>query len=874
MSNHPPKFFLKLFRWYCHPRLVDSIEGDLMELYKERAQRNGRLYANLLFIREVILLARKGIIRPLEGSYQMTSYGMVKSYVKLGSRNLFKRKSLAGIKLLGLSIGMTTFLLIQGYLSFEKSYDRFHAKHEQIHRIDYKLLHKGELLSHSATTPPTIAPFIHSNMAGINDYVRILPFPDLVIRYGNSIFREDKVLIVDPSFFQIFDFDVIEGNAKTALSERGSMMISQKMQKKYFGNSEAIGKPISIDGYKDYVVTGVFANAPDNSHLQFDFLLSFETAKWWFEGETETDWTSGEYHSYLLLDPATNLESISALLKGINQQTPQAEVDKKNEVEREYALTPITDIHLHSVLSEEIDEGSKGDGFLLQLLELVSYAILVVVWFNYVNQAAARLFVRAKEIGLRKIMGASQQNLITQFMVESFIIHLLALIIAATAVLVVHHIVKDELLLGSLDLYGQPDILIQVISVLGFGFLIATLLPVMFTISFNLGKSLSGQLKSSKKAHALRRSMVSLQVIVSMVFITCTLVIFYQLQHIRTQETGFDKEKMMVLRGPTASDKNIQLFSTQMKQNTGIKAISVGEFVPGNEKLPSAPISRTDLDKLSFVWLNSGFIGYNYFSSLGVKFLAGGDFNDQLSLENEYVILNASATQLLQFENANAAIDATLQFGSGVKTKVVGVVEDYLQNSAKVDTKPLVFWLYPEESTHILIRFTGDETSVQEQAASAYKLAFSEDPFDYVFLEDFYNEQFQADQKYGTLFLTFTSITILMACLGLYSLIYWNTLSRTKEIGIRKVLGAKVKQIVLLMSKEFLLILAVSLAIATPISYFLASNWLEYYASRISLGIEIFILSTLLTLVVVILTVGKRTYASATSNPVNALKDE
>lgn len=853
---------------------MDTIEGDLTELYYERMQQFGRMQANLLFIKDVLLLARKGIIRPAEGTYEMTSYGMIQSYIRLGFRSLLKRRSLSGLKLLGLTVGMGSFLLIQSYINYEESYDKFHSSCENIHRIDYKLFYKGDLLSHAATTPPTIAPFIASNVAGIESYVRVLRFPDLVIRFGNNIFREDDMLIVDPSFFQVFDFAVIEGDPATALVERGSMMISRSMQTKYFGIADPIGKEISIDGYKDYIVTGVFEDPPKNSHLQFDFLLSFETARWWYEGETETDWTSSEYHSYLLIDPKTDIRKVLSSLQKINQQTPQGQKDEQQEVDRIYELTKLSAIHLHSTLDEEIDLEEKGNASMLQILNLVSYIILLIVWFNYANQSAARLFVRSKEVGLRKVMGASRQNLITQFVIESFIIHAIALAVTLASMLAVEYFTLGARVHFSLKELMESNELVGALSILLGGFLFSSLVPVFFALSFDLTKSLNGKLSTSKRAHNLRKGMVCIQLVASVVFITSTLIVFNQLNHIKSQEPGFEMKNILVLRGPTASDRNLDLFKNELGRYPNVAEVSSGQFVPGRERLPSAPVTRTDLDDLSFTWLNTGYVSNNYLTSLGVKFLAGGDFDTALSEEGEYVVLNASAIQLLQFESAEEAVGKTLQLGSGIKTKIVGVVEDYLQTSAKLVPKPLFFWLYPEESTNLLVRFKGDESAIKEQVKRAYQLAFKEDPFDYYFLSDSYDLQFEEDQNYSSIFLTFTIIAVVMACLGLYSLTYWNTLRRTKEIGVRKVLGARVNQIIVLVSKELILLFIIALTIATPLSYILANKWLEDYASRIKPGIEIFLVSIIMTLLVVLMTVGKRTFSAATSDPVNCLRDE
>ena len=416
-----------------------------MELYEERLQALGRRSANWRFVKDVMLLFRKDIIKPADGTYKLNTYGMLQSYLKVGLRNIFSLKSISSFKVLGLTIGMGCYLIIQAFISYHESFDKFHSNASQTYRIDYELTHKETILSHSATTPPTIAPFVKENIAGVGTFTRIYHYPDLVIRHDRSIFREDRVFIVDPSFFKVFDFHVLEGDPETALSNKGAMMISSSAKKKYFGDSQALGQTISIDGYMDYYITGVFEDPPQNSHLQFDILLSFETARWWFEGTTETDWTSRDYYSYIVLADGTKVDHVLPTLQNINQQSPQGELDQKREVKRVYSLTKLEDIHLHSHLEEEIDASFKGDASLMKQLNIISIVILVIAWFNYINQSTARLFVRSKEVGIRKVMGASHRSLLLQFVTESFLVHAFSLLVAALGIPILYYMIKIDI---------------------------------------------------------------------------------------------------------------------------------------------------------------------------------------------------------------------------------------------------------------------------------------------------------------------------------------------------------------------------------------------------------------------------------------------
>lgn len=842
-----------------------------MELYEERVKELGKKKADRKFRTDVLQLLRPSIIKPADGTYRLNNYGMLKNFWKVGVRNTFNRKGFASINIVGLSVAIASFMVIQSYVSYEKSYDHFHENAKNIYRVDYRLLLNNKLLSHTATTPPTIAPFIADQTSGVNSFVRVLSYPGLVMRYGSSVYREDLVLIVDPSFFKIFDFNVLEGDPSTALDERGAMMISQRTKAKYFGDQDALGKAISIDGYKDYFVTGVFENPPKNSHLQFEFLLSFETANWWFEGETETDWTSRDYHSYILLDNLANLEDVEATIRQINLQTPQSQIDKENNVERVYELTKLEDIHLSSSLEEEIDERSKGNPIILRFLLIISALILVISWFNYFNQSAAKLFVRSKEVGLRKVMGASKNNLIFQFFIESVIVHGISIFLGLVLTLIVqYYTVEIGGFYFNLSFLSFESTLITVLI----GFIISSIFPAIYISSIDPTSAIKGTLRSGSKGQFIRKILVSTQLISSIILIISTIIIFLQLHHISSRDLGFDIDNVLVAKGPSGSDTGTDVFMNMLEENPNVIQVSTGEHIPGFSEIEMVPIAKKTTQDLTYKNINTFSVGYRYLTTLNAKFIAGRDFDPKLKSDTASIIINRTAMQMLQITNAVEAIDTQMQFGSGYKVRVIGVIEDYLQTSVKSKSLPLVFWLYPDEPANFLIRYNGSEEKIKKEVEEIYTSFFQEDPFEYQLLEDFYAEQFEEDQQFSFSFLTFTIIAVLMSCLGLFSLIYWSTMSRTKEIGVRKALGAKVSQIVYLISEEFIKLAIISFVIAIPIAYFIMNDWLQNYASRIALDIKIFILSALATAILVLVTAGYRTLSSAKSNPIDCLHDE
>lgn len=871
------RFILRLI----YGKLTDEIAGDLEELYYTRVEAKGKPKAILYYLKDVLLSFRNldlGFPPLLPNTMEM-----FKSYFQGTFRSMRKHRSHALLNLVGLVLGLVAFLLIDQYLAFEKSFDRFHTHHENLYRITYKLYHKNELLNHSAAIPPIVAPFMKSSLPGVRQFARAYPYPGLVISYGKNRGREDRVFMVDPSFLQIFTFPMVEGDPATALLERGAVIISGSTKKKYFGSEPALGQTIAVDGVADYKVTGVFQDIPVNSHLQFDFLFSYETIKWWSEGETETNGYSDDFYSYLLLEdhvePSRFMEKFT---KAYDREW--GEFNRQREAKREFELQPITSIHLHSHLAKEPDPRGQGDPLVILFLGIIAYAILFIAWSNYVNLSTARALDRAKEVGVRKVLGAQRAQLIQQFLVESGVMNLLALAMALGIV-----VLTLPYFNSFFNLQLDPGFLSdgrswrQLLLLLAVGTLFPGLYPAFVLSAYRPVTALSGKGRQGFTHSFLRKVLVVSQFVASVSLVAATMIIFLQLRFMKAQELGFDHEGLMVIRGPGVTEDDINVNSFFYHNNRYLNAlasfpevleVSAATNVPGEEIIDKCTIKIYQND-MSYQGMPFLYVGYNYFSTLGIDFVSGRTFSKSFLNDTATVILNEAAIKKLGFREAQDAIGEEIIFGSGVVMKIIGVVQNYHQRSTRFAVTPMVFALYPDEWYYYLVKFQGrDYPAMIEKMSGSYKSFYPDDPFDFFFLDQFYDRQYQPSYKLSKIFSLFALFTILIACLGLYGLASFSASKRTKEIGIRKILGADVRNIITLISKEFLTLVTIAYVIACPLVYYTMTEWLANYATRIIIGPGIFLFAGIILFLAVFASVGFKTYLTARSNPIHALKEE
>ena len=879
-KDYASKLTRLIIRFIYGKERSDEVYGDLEELYQQRSLSKGKWLASLHYVKDVLLSFRN---IGLSDHPPVDFLGMTSNYVKVTFRTLGRHRTYSVLNILGLALGTAAFIFIHQYVVFERSYDRSYKNHEDLYRVTYKVYNQDELLYHSAAIPPTVAPFMQDKLPGVTTFTRAYLWDGyLVISYKDKKYREERVFMVDPGFLDVFDLSLVEGNPTTALSTYGAVVLSESAKRKYFGNEDAVGKTLSVDGLKDYKVTGVFKKMPANSHLQFDLLFSYETIKLWSEGETETDWYSDEFYSYIVLHDQVDPE---AFLQDFNRfyDLEWGDKNSKDGVWKEYFLQPVVDIHLHSKLDREIDPAGQGDALSVLFLSIIGYALLFMAWMNYINLATARAIERAKEVGVRKIAGAHKRQLVFQFMVESSIINLLAIMLALGIVLGTFQYFKR------IDMEGWDIAFLktgipwpELIAAYLFGSLLAGFYPALVLSSFKPIAVLKGKWSSSTSGNRLRKILVVFQFTVSVSMIAATIIIFLQLHHMKTQPLGFDNTQVLVVRGPGVTDTDVTenaffqrhtQYMHRLQSTAGIISVTSGTNVPGEDILEQAYLKKQGEPGSELRSMPLLYIGFDYFSTLGVRFRAGRSFSKAVVTDTLAVVLNRSAIQKLGFDSAQDAVGQYIVFSSGLEAQVIGVVSDYQQQSVKTATEPLVFYPYPEEHYYYMIKLPGGNIPLLLQKVQEhYKVAYPNDPFDYFFLDEYYNRQYSSDHEFNNIFMVFAIFTIWIACLGLYGLSSFSATKRSREIGIRKILGANVPNIVRLISTEFLVLAACAYIIALPVIYFSMTEWLSTYATRIVIGPKVFILTGLILALTILLTVGHKTLAAARSNPVDALR--
>lgn len=878
--SEPPALGTFLLRMIYDEDLFDEIHGDLVELYEQRLEERGKFVASAYYLKDVILSARNHDLRRRK-KYQTenNSGAMIRNYLKITLRTISKNKIYSTLNILGLALGMAACIFIMQYVAYERSYDKFHANHENLYRIKYNHYRNGELAVECAAAVPRVGPFMKEKMPEVIDFARAFPV-SMVVSYNNINFREDRMHIADPSFLKIFSFPLIKGDVETALTEPNTVVISETAAKKYFGDEDPIGKMMRADGQYSMAVTGVAKDVPDNSHIKFDFLISYQTLNNQTDNQSEKSWGWYDFNSYVLLREGTDPNEFNRRFDEYLLDERAEDFEKYNS-RQEFPLQPITNIHLYSNLLQESEPEEQGDGDAVFFLSIIAIFILVIAWINYINLSTARSIERAKEVGVRKVMGAFRRQLINQFLTESIVLNLLAfvtgLLIVVTGISYFNGLTDSKLSLAFLfdgSFWGFSLLIVLT------GSLLAGLYPAFILSSYRPSQVLKGKMTGNKGGIYLRKALVIFQFAASVCLIAGTIIVFQQLRYMSNLDLGFDMTETMVVKGPgvfTADSlypSTAQTFKNELLKNPEIKAVAAGSNVPGDEIFWANGIKRLEEPDEARKTIYIAGVDYDYFPAYEIEVVSGRNYSRTYGTDTGAVMLNVAGTKFLGFQTPDEAIGQKVVWGGGEKT-IIGVVEDYNQMSAKSKVEPLLFPLiHGRNFFTIKLSNPSDYTSVITKVEDQYARFFPGNPVDYFFLDEFFNRQYQTDKKFSRVFTLFSGFAIVVACLGLFGLSSFNALQKTKEIGIRKAIGADIAHIVLLLSKEFIYLVLVANLIAWPATYFIMNNWLDNFVYRIAITPLVFVLSGLLVLVIAVITVGYKTIATAKSDPVKALRYE
>jgi putative ABC transport system permease protein len=825
---------------------------------------------------------------------------MFLNYLKTAFRNLLRNKTYSAINMIGLAIGMAVFLLIAQYVRFERSYEDFVPNRANIYRVSIHSYRNNELISASAENYPAVGPSMLHDIPQVLSYARLYNMGyknNVVITNENAkpdpiAIKQHRFLYADSAFLPMMGYDLIRGDAATALANPFTAVISEKMARIYFGDNDPIGQTLHMhdDDFNDELakVTGVFKEVPANTHLKFDVLFSYKTLytrRINSISRYDQNWTRVDMYTFVRLRPGADAAVVEAQLPAlVTRYKPQLAANHEKEV---LQLQPLTSIHLNSDLAEEPE--ANGNGTIVLFLGLIGIFVLVIAWINFINLATARAIGRAKEVGIYKVVGATRSHLISRFLAEAALINFLSLAIAVGIVAVT--LTPFNTISGlSLDVsYLEKPWFLELLAGLWIaGTLLSGFYPAWVLSSFKPVSVLKGKLKSSSGGTLLRKGLVIGQFVASVALIAGTFIVYRQLNYMMHQDLGMNISRVLILDRPGIApndDTNpkefragIDLFREELKKSPAIEAVSLPSPIPGMLREEKATVKRFDAAAQDSIVVRTNTMDDDFLNVFKMKLLAGRMFSRSFPKDYDTsVILTLSATQLLGYKKPEDAIGKTLVINefNGFKPVVVGVVNDYHQVSFKKPLEPTVFLCDYYDGEYYSIRMNTDHLSqTMDHVRHAWNTAFPGNPFEYYVLDDYFNRQYANDRKFGELFTTFASLAILISCLGLFGLSSYTASQRIKEIGIRKVLGASVTNITAMLSFDFLRLVLFSILIATPLTWLAMYGWLQSYAYRTPIQWWIFGVAGLIALLIALLTVSFQAIKAALTNPVKSLRSE
>ncbi|HEY4111168.1 ABC transporter permease [Puia sp.] len=814
---------------------------------------------------------------------------MFRNHLRLAWRGLLKRKGYSALNIFGLAIGITCCLLIFHYVAFERSYDTFQPNAKRIVRVRLDNYQQGKLAWQSATSYPAIAPTMKKEFPEVEQFGRLIDADLLLTNPEKNVkFNELKGYYADPSMIGMLDVRLLKGNPATALDGPDKIMLSQSMARKYFGDQDPLGKHLRAQGdgvTENYEVTGVFKDYPVNSHLILNHLVSYSTlgkilrAQGDSSNPTEMAWGWYDYYDYIQLKPGADYKALEAKLPAFcNRHINNDEWRIKNNVHSELYLIPLSDIHLYSNYNQEAEV--NGNGKAVGFLFLIAFLIISIAWINYTNLATARSLERAREVGLRKVLGAVRADLIIQFLAESLLLNTLALALAAIAAELVAPAFNTLIGSDAGPFHLPLDYTLGFAAIFLLGSLLSGIYPAFILSGYHPITVLKGLFKNSTRGLILRKSLIIGQFAVSVILITGTILVYQQVQYMRHQQLGANINQTLVLGGASSIQQDsvyktiFQPFKNTLLQQSGIQSVTASSNVMGQEIYWTNGINRIGANTKTAVTLYILGIDYDFIPSYSLKLAAGRNFSQQFPTDAKAALLNEKAATLLGFASTADALQGKIKWG-GDTLHIVGVLADYHQQGLRNAINPMLILPRPENRNYYSIKFTSDNPhETIATVKKAWDHYFPQDPFNYYFLDENFNQQYKADTRFGTVFGLFSTLAIIIACFGLLGLSAYNVLQRTREIGIRKVLGATEQSLVFLLSKEFLWLVLLSLVIAIPLSWYVMYSWLQDYAYRITIQWWVFALGGSLALAIALLTVGLQAFRASLANPIKSLRTE
>ena len=807
---------------------------------------------------------------------------MFGNYLTTALRGIWKYKAYSAINIFGLAIGIAASLLILMYVRYELSFDRYHENLERIYRINLHGSMMGQEVN-AATSPYPLAATLVNEFPQVENAVRVRQFyAEPMVQLGEIRYQETNVFHADPSFFDIFTYEMLAGNPATALENPNSIVITESIANKYFPGGNALGQMLRFNNDEDFRVTGVMQDVPSNSHFHPEILVSFSSD----DNHESQMWVSNNIQTYLMVRPGTDAEELAENLQTLVAKYVAPQIEQGIGITFEeflnsggswgYGMTALKDIHLDARIEGQIEP--PGNAAYVYTFQAVAVFILLLACINFMNLSTARSANRAREIGVRKVMGAFQGQLIFQFLVESILITCLALLIALPLVAALLPALN-----GITDRTMEISMLLNPLSILYllvFAVLVGTIsgsYPAFFLSRFHPQEVLKGALSRGGRNAWLRGGLVVFQFAISISLITATLIVFSQLSYMQNKPLGFNKDQVLVIERAFALDDQLNSFKTRIKQLPGVVNASSSQHMPGDQSDVNAFQVEGRPQAESYA-ISRFTVDYDYVETLGIEVIAGRSFSQEYTGEHPGFILNEAAVADLSLEDPLSAV--LLEPGGDIDElemqagPVIGVVRDFHFQSLHQEITPMILRI-DDFARFVVVRLQAQNIQGTIQSIeNTWQEMTGGQPFQYSFLDEDFAELHEGDQKMGEIFVGFSILAIVIACLGLYGLASYTTEQRTKEIGVRKTLGASTLDIVLLVAKDFMMLVAIALLISIPVAYLVMSEWLQLFAYRIEIGPGAFLLSGIMAIIVAFITVSYQSTLAANTNPSLTLRDE
>lgn len=871
------------FKWYCHPDFYPDIKGDLEELYNDHLDNRKRT-AQFYYLIDVILLFRLSLLRPITQNLIIKDTGMFRNYFKVSVRNLARHKMFTAINVIGLAIGLSGFLLINEYVKFEKSYDTIYTDADQLYRVSYVEVIDSLDGVKDAMASYLVGEVLNNELPEVIQHTVTKPYSEMIIRMGTSIFREKQVVTADSNFLKLFDYKVLRGSKETMLNDPLSVVLTESRAKAFFGEEDPIGQTLELlaPDKSTVTVTGVLEDMPTNVHYSFEILLSDKTLEL-SEADDYKNWDYNNYYVYLKLVKGTDLSTLDEKLVSITQKF----IDEDNETRLD--IHPVKDIYLKSDFTYEYQV--LGSEQAVTFLVIISIFILVIAWVNYVNLSTARALDRAKEVGLRKVIGAVRKQLIGQFLVEALLINfmgaLFALILAEVSLSLFNELVGKVIII---HVWNNVQFLLTLAGFWLVGSFLSGFYPALVLSGFKPIAVLKGSFRNSKKGINMRRALVIVQFAASLTLISSTFIVYQQVSYMQGRDLGISIDKVVSVEVPrtTAQSREefeqyvskLNSFKETLKNHSTIQTVGATSNLPGgNASDINATtteikiVGQTDpLDGTTYIQYNDA----GFLDAVDMDLIAGRNFDSKIRSDSNSVMVNESFLQRFGSPSIEGMVSEKIQIGEDSESqfKIVGIVKDYNRTTLKSQVEPTLYFPSIRSRNMVIELEPASYLGGLEFLEKTWLDFYPETPINVTFLEDRFALLYDQDKRFGDVFLVFSSLAIFIAILGLYGLASFISLQRSKEVGVRKVLGASGGQIIYIFYKGFISLIGISAVLGIPMIYFLMNDWLDNYAYRIDFPWPVLLLSFGIVSVFALITVGYQTSKVASLDPAKILKYE